>query len=170
MEAINNGKGAESFFSQYSVWVLILSTDGMDEMGGVYSSKDRAKQAFTKHLKDLGGDPADVDFDSYEMTDWYDNEDPMLAYHSIRMYEEKLDSDFELGAEGTEGESAPKLRDSRSVCPTCDSHDVIRDNIEGAGAQNDDRGSHITLTWSCNDCEFGWIETYQFTDWTPTMY
>ena len=86
-------------FSQYSVWVLILSTDGMNEMGGVYSSKDRAKQAFTKHLKDLGGDPADVDFDSYEMTDWYDNEDPSLTYHSIRMYEAKLNSDFEMGAD-----------------------------------------------------------------------
>ena len=49
-----------------SVWVLILSTEGINEMGGVYSSKDKAKQAFTKHLKDLGGDPADVDFDSYE--------------------------------------------------------------------------------------------------------
>ena len=80
-----------------SVWVLILSTEGMNEMGGVYSSKDKAKQAFTKHLKDLGGDPADVDFDSYSMTVWYDNEDdPSLAYHSIRMYEEKLDSDFEM--------------------------------------------------------------------------
>lgn len=80
-----------------SVWVLILSTEGMNEMGGVYSSKDKAKQAFTKHLKDLGGDPADVDFDSYKMTDWYDNEDDSsLAYHSIRMYEEKLDSNFEM--------------------------------------------------------------------------
>ena len=92
------GKGFEhAAESNDSVWVLILSTEGMNEMGGVYSSKDNAKQAFTKHLKDLGGNPADVDFDSYKMTVWYDNkDDPSLSYHSIRMYEEKLDSDFEM--------------------------------------------------------------------------
>ena len=46
-----------------------------------------------------------------------------------------------------------------NVCPECGSVDLNRDDIEGTEI--------LTLTWSCEDCEFAWIETYGFMGWEP---
>jgi predicted RNA-binding Zn-ribbon protein involved in translation (DUF1610 family) len=46
-----------------------------------------------------------------------------------------------------------------TVCPECGSVDLNRDDIDGTDI--------LTLTWSCEECEFAWIETYGFMGWEP---
>ncbi len=44
-------------------------------------------------------------------------------------------------------------------CPECKSFDLSRDDIDGTDI--------LTLQWSCDECEFAWVETYGFMGWDP---
>lgn len=72
------------------VWIVMVSAEGITEYPDVYSSKEVAVKAFSEIVEDLDGDPAEVDFDSYNMAIWHDHPDASESVYDVRMYEIKV--------------------------------------------------------------------------------
>ena len=72
-----------------TVWVVIVSANGMPDQPDIFSNKQAAIDTFSTYVRELNGDPMEVDFDQYKVTIWHDD-DPSEAIVSIRMYEENV--------------------------------------------------------------------------------
>ena len=73
-----------------TVWVVITSANGIPDRPDIFSNQQAAIDTFSTYVRELNGDPMQIDFDQYQITIWYDDDDPSEANVSIRMYEEKV--------------------------------------------------------------------------------
>ena len=71
-----------------TVWVVIVSANGIPDQPDIFSNKQAAIDTFSTYVRELNGDPMEIDFNN-KVTYWYDD-DPSEANVSIRMYEEKV--------------------------------------------------------------------------------
>ena len=71
-----------------TVWVVIVSANGMPDQPDIFSNKQAAIDTFSTYVRELNGDPMEVDF-KYKVTIWHDD-DLSEANVSIRMYEETV--------------------------------------------------------------------------------
>ena len=72
-----------------TVWVVITSANGIPDRPDIFSNKQAAIDTFSTYVRELNGDPAEVDFDQYQITIWHDD-DPSESIVNIRMYEAKV--------------------------------------------------------------------------------
>ena len=72
-----------------TVWVVITTANGIPDRPDIFSNKQAAIDTFSTYVRELNGDPAEVDFDQYQITIWHDD-DPSESIVNIRMYEEKV--------------------------------------------------------------------------------
>lgn len=70
-----------------TVWVVITSANGIPDRPDIFSNQQAAIDTFSTYVRELNGDPMEIDFD--QITIWHDD-DPSEANVSIRMYEEKV--------------------------------------------------------------------------------
>lgn len=70
-----------------TVWVVIVSANGLPEQPDIFSNKQAAIDTFSTYVRELNGDPTEVDFDQYKITIWHDNPDASESIVDIRMYE-----------------------------------------------------------------------------------
>jgi len=70
-----------------TVWVVIVSANGIPDQPDIFSNKQAAIDTFSTYVRELNGDPMEVDF-KYKVTIWHD--DLSEANVSIRMYEETV--------------------------------------------------------------------------------
>lgn len=68
-----------------TVWVVIVSANGIPDQPDIFSNKQAAIDTFSTYVRELNGDLLKVDFNN-KVTYWYDD-DPSEANVSIRMYE-----------------------------------------------------------------------------------
>jgi hypothetical protein len=71
-----------------TVWVVIVSANGIPDQPDIFSNKQAAIDTFSTYVRELNGDPMEVDF-KYKVTIWHDD-DLSEANVSIRMYEETV--------------------------------------------------------------------------------
>ena len=71
-----------------TVWVVIVSANGIPDQPDIFSNKQAAIDTFSTYVRELNGDPMEVDF-KYKVTIWHDD-DSSEANVSIRMYEETV--------------------------------------------------------------------------------
>lgn len=70
-----------------TVWVVIVSANGIPDQPDIFSNKQAAIDTFSTYVRELNGDPTEVDFDQYKITIWHDNPDASESIVDIRMYE-----------------------------------------------------------------------------------
>ena len=71
-----------------TVWVVIVSANGIPDQPDIFSNKQAAIDTFSTYVRELNGDLLKVDFNN-KVIYWYDD-DPSEANVSIRMYEETV--------------------------------------------------------------------------------
>ncbi len=72
-----------------TVWVVIVSANGIPDQPDIFSNKQAAIDTFSTYVRELNGDPTEIDFNQYVVSIWHDD-DPSEANVSIRMYEEQV--------------------------------------------------------------------------------
>lgn len=71
-----------------TVWVVIVSANSIPDQPDIFSNKQAAIDTFSTYVRELNGDPMEVDF-KHKVTIWHDD-NPSEAIVSIRMYEETV--------------------------------------------------------------------------------
>ena len=69
------------------VWIIYTTAEGVPESPDVYATKEVAVKAFSHIVRELGGDPDEIDFDAFFETIWHDHPDASESVYSVRMYQ-----------------------------------------------------------------------------------